>query len=43
MGPGIDCDEALTLEGVIGVGATTGAEVVDVGGVGTGFSGAAVF
>lgn len=43
LGIGIGCDEALTLDVVVGVGATTAAEVVDVAGVGTGFAGAAVF
>lgn len=39
----IDCEEALTVEVVVGVGAMTGAEVGDVAGVETGFAGAAVF
>lgn len=38
-----DCEEALTAEVVVGVGAMTGAEVGDIAGVETGFAGAAVF
>lgn len=39
----IDGEDILTVEAVVGFGATTGAEVGDVTGVEAGFAGAAVF
>ena len=39
----VDCEEALTVDAVVGLGAMTGAEVGDIAGVEAGLAGAAVF